>query len=104
MKTLRNIAFAGLLWAAASVAAPSEVSALWCDHIPYFANWGGRCAPGGQDACGYFTSECSYYCFTHYSGALCWADFYLCQQYNAGTEEFPEYCLDSAICQCVTDW
>ena len=103
MRTIRNLGLAGLLWSAVSVTAPAQVSAAWCEQ-PYVEldrrNMSGQCAPGGVDACGYFESECDYYCFTHYSGNLCWNDFFLCQQHNAGTEWDPYYCLDSGICDC----
>lgn len=103
MRTLRNLALAGLLWAAGSVAAPAEVSAAWCDPIWMQldrTNLQGYCAPGGVDACGYYRSECDYYCFSMYSGHLCWNALPLCSQYNAGTEWDPMYCLSSGFCDC----
>jgi hypothetical protein len=98
ISTLRNMAFVVLLWTASTVAVPTDVSAGSCTTA-YFANWSGSCA-GPFDACGYFRQECEYYCFVHYAGSLCSADLLWCTQYNAGTEESPNYCLSNGWCKC----
>jgi hypothetical protein len=103
-KTSRNLALAALLWAAGIAAAPATVSARYCDYEVYYANWAGRCAPGGQDACGYFEAECQYTCFSNWAGQLCYVNFSWCDQYNAQSEWDPLYCLSSGWCACRIDY
>lgn len=101
MKAIRNIGMVGLLWVGASVTAPVSVYAgCWPPDQLDSQNWANSCAPGGVDACGYFRSECDYYCFTQYSGALCSSNLEFCSQYQSGSESDPVWCLNSGYCNC----
>jgi hypothetical protein len=101
VKAIRNVAAVGLVVVGAGVATP--VRAGFCE-APWIGlddqDYAGACAPGGEDACGYFRSICDYYCFSQYTGNLCWNDFYLCQEHNVGSESAPEYCLTEGYCDC----
>jgi hypothetical protein len=100
MKTIRNVMVAALLWMATSAVLPTKVEAYCIPQYLDQQDWTGGCAPGGSDACNYFRSECDYYCFSHYSGGLCWDELAYCVESNHGDEQWPEYCLDQGWCNC----
>lgn len=104
VKSVRNIAFALLLLLATTAGPTVGASAAgYCDTLGFDPNWAGRCS-GAADACGYYRQLCDEQCFFWYTGHYCWTNFYLCQEYNAGTEENPNYCLSEAFCECVISW
>lgn len=104
IRTVRKIVLVAVLLGGVSMTAPADVSAMCVGYYLDSQNYSGQCAPGGVDACGYYRSECDYYCFTHYSGGLCWNEFLLCDQYVTGPPWDPQYCIDDALCNCWYDY
>lgn len=107
MRVMRNIAAAvGLLWVAFSVTAPVNLAADYCHPPSYLERFdmAGACAPGGEDACGYFRSYCEYLCFTNHMGATCWGELVWCSEYQTGEESNPVWCISSGYCDCWYDF
>jgi len=108
MRTVRNLGFVALLWALSAPAVPARASALNDCAPPNYEdqqNWVGQCAPGGQDACGYFRWVCDNYCWSNYAG-YCSDSLDFCSEVNEGDppDSSPNWCLTEGYCDCFYDY
>jgi len=102
--TIRNVMVIVLLWVGGALMAPARLSATCYppEHEDYF-NMAGYCTNDGTDACTAAHQYCDYYCFTQWSGDLCWDNMDFCSQENQGSEEFPNYCVTGGYCRCFLE-
>jgi hypothetical protein len=103
-KVIRRLLIASILVASMSAVATKTVYAYYCDPFEisdYDYSWVNRCAPGGEDACGWFRDWCWINCFAAHIGNFCDAFGDACQESNYGTESAPNWCITGGVCRCT---
>jgi hypothetical protein len=104
--TVKKLLLATLLVASMSVVTTKTVLAYYCDPAEFttYTSWAGQCAPGGQDACGWFRDWCWIDCYGDHYGGFCDAFGWGCQEVNSGDESSPNWCITEGVCQCSYDY